>query len=69
MTILVGAYEETRAYFGSGSGPIHLDYVDCSGTEYNFTDCLTGNKTWQSSHSDAVGVKCQTSKKHTTVHV
>ena len=50
------------AYFGSGSGPIHLDYVVCSGTEYSLTDCQTGNETRQSSHSEDVGVKCQTSK-------
>ena len=54
---------KTGAYFGSGSGPIHLDYVVCSGTEYNLTECQTGSETRQSSHSEDVGVKCQTSKK------
>ena len=34
----------------------------CSGTEYNLTDCETGNRTRLSSHSEDVGVKCQTSK-------
>ena len=58
----LGASGRTGAYFGSGSGPIHLDYVVCSGTEYNVTDCQIQNETRQSSHSEDVGVKCQTSK-------
>ena len=40
---------------------MHLDYVACSGGEYNLTDCETGN-TSQTSHTQDVGVKCQTSK-------
>ena len=59
---LLGASGRTGAYYGFGSGPIHLDYVVCSGTEYNLTDCQIGNVTRQSSHSEDVGVKCQTSK-------
>ena len=65
--IILGASGKTGAYFGSGSGPIHLDYVVCSGTEYNVTDCQTGNKTRQSSHSEDVGVKCETSKDNHNV--
>ena len=60
---ITGALQQTEAYFGEGSGPIHLDYVVCSGTEYNLTDCQIGNRTRQSSHSEDVGVKCQTSKE------
>ena len=52
----------TGAYFGRGSGPIHLDHIVCSGTEYNLTDCETGTGTRQSSHSEDLGVKCNTSK-------
>ena len=58
----LGATGHNGAYFGPGSGPIHLDYVVCSGTEYNLTDCQVGKRTRQSSHSEDVGVKCQTSK-------
>ena len=61
-TLLTGATGQPGAYFGQGSGPIHLDYVLCSGTEYKLTDCETGNRTRLSSHSEDVGVKCQTSK-------
>ena len=62
VVIFLGASGRREAYFGPGSGPIHLDYVVCSGTEYDLTDCQTGNGTRQSSHSEDVGVKCQTSK-------
>ena len=65
---ILGASERTRAYYGSGSGPILLDYVDCSGTEYNLTDCQRGSGTRQSNHSEDVGVKCQTSKKKMFTH-
>ena len=58
----LGAIGQSQAYFGLGSGPIHLDYVNCSGTEYNLTDCQIGNETRQSIHSEDVGVKCQTCK-------
>ena len=64
LSFLLGATGQTGAYFGPGSGPIHLDYVVCSGTEYNFTDCQVGKGTTQSSHSEDVGVKCQTSKNN-----
>ena len=77
MVFHLGASLRIGAYFGSGSGPIHLDYVVCSGTEYDLMDCQTGNETRQSSHSEDVGVKCQTSKErlctciacHYTVYV
>ena len=64
----IGASLKTGAYFGSGSGAIHLDYVVCSGREYNLTDCQTGNETRQSNHSEDVGVKCQTSKDRVCTH-
>ena len=57
-----GAIQHTNGYFGEGSGPIHLDYVVCTGTEYNLMDCQIGSGTRDSSHSDDVGVKCNTSK-------
>ena len=68
---VLGATGLNGEYFGSGSGPIHLDTVVCSGREYNLTDCQVGKKTRQSSHSEDVGVKCQTSKDtmYTCMHV
>ena len=54
-----GAIAHSRAYFGEGSGLIHLTDVKCSGSEYNVTECETGNLESSSSHSFDVGVKCQ----------
>ena len=54
-----GATSHTDAYFGEGSGPIHLDFVLCSGSEYNLTECEIGNDRVRTSHSFDVGVKCQ----------
>ena len=54
-----GATPHSDAYFGEGSDPIHLDYVQCSGTEYKVTECKTANNTLQTAHSHDVGVKCQ----------
>ena len=51
-----GATEYSGAYFGEGSGLIHLTFVNCSGSEYDLTECVTQNG---SSHSLDVGVKCQ----------
>ena len=54
-----GATAHSDAYFGEGSGPIHLDFVKCSGSEYNLTECEIRNDRDSTSHSFDVGVKCQ----------
>ena len=54
-----GASPHSNAYFGEGQGPINLDSVVCSGSEYNLTECSIGNSGSSSSHSMDVGVKCQ----------
>ena len=59
ITCTPGAVPLTGAYFGEGSGPIHMDYISCTGTEYNLTDCETRSSSRQSNHSEDVGVKCQ----------
>ena len=51
-----GATAHSDAYFGEGSGLIHLTFVNCSGSEYDVTDCETRN---DSSLSLDVGVMCQ----------
>ena len=57
----VGATAHSNAYFGEGSGAVHLDLVQCTGSEYNLTECETGNSGPGDSpdHSLDVGVKCQ----------
>ena len=67
VTILVsvccfplGAVAFSSAHFGAGTGPIHLDDVDCSGTESNITDCPHSSTiTCTNGHSQDAGVRCQ----------
>ena len=37
-----GAVAYSNAYFGSGSGPYHLDDVHCSGSESSLLSCSRG---------------------------
>ena len=57
--LTTGSTAHTGAYFGEGSGPIHFDFVQCSGSEYNLTDCEIRHGRVRTSHSFDVGVKCQ----------
>lgn len=47
------------AYFGEGQGPIHLDNVECCGTERTLGECITPmsgiHNCW---HSEDAGVIC-----------
>jgi hypothetical protein len=54
-----GARAYSNAYFGEGQGSINLDSVQCSGSEYNLTECVIGSSGTGASHSMDVGVKCQ----------
>ena len=54
-----GATGYSNAYFGEGGGPVNLDSVQCSGSEYNLTECEIGNSGTRTAHSLDVGVKCQ----------
>ena len=60
--MISGAVQYSDAFFGEGSGPVHLDRVVCAGTEYNLTDCETGWSNGGIGHSQDIGVKCQTSE-------
>ena len=46
------------ASFGSGSGSISLDDVECSGGEHSLLDC-TYASTSNCGHEKDVGVRCQ----------
>ena len=45
-------------HFDSGTGPIHLDGVTCTGSESRLLDCSYGTDTSEDSHSEDVGVRC-----------
>jgi len=50
----------TNAHFGAGIGPIHLDNVDCSGSESNLTECSRSfTVSCYSDHLEDAGVRCQ----------
>ena len=58
--IPTGAVAFTNAHFGRGTGPIHLDNVDCSGSESRLTDCLhSSSASCRFGHSEDAGVRCQ----------
>lgn len=48
----------SAAYFGEENGIIHFDFVQCSNSAQNLTQCNTHNS-GSSNHSLDVGVKCQ----------
>ena len=56
VTISSGA---VTASFGSGSGPIHLDDVGCSGSESVLANCSYSSDTSDCSHSQDAGVRCR----------
>ena len=58
--IPTGAVAFTNAHFGRGAGPIHLDNVDCSGSESGLTDCShSSSASCRYGHSEDAGVRCQ----------
>ena len=61
--IYLGSTPYSNAYFGEGSGAVHLNYIQCSGTEYNLTECeIAKTSRDQISHSQDVGVRCEPGK-------
>ena len=57
----------TSERFGKGSGPVFIDYVNCTGSESRLwrssqrlhRDCLSYTHYYGCSHSGDVGVRCQ----------
>ena len=59
--ILQGAIPYSNAHFGSGSGPIWLDYLYCDGNENSLLNCShrgIGATSIFCDHLDDVGVQC-----------
>ena len=49
-----------NAHFGTGSGPIYLNSVDCSDSESNLVDCSHGSfVSCSRGHFADAGVRCQ----------
>ena len=56
----IGSLAFRGAHFGSGSGPIFLDQLNCEGTEGRLIECRTIRPTGlhDCSHSQDAGVRC-----------
>ncbi|XP_057700240.1 neurotrypsin [Corythoichthys intestinalis] len=53
------AKARVMAYFGEGTGPIHVDNVKCSGDERSISDCIKqATGTHNCRHSEDAGVIC-----------
>ena len=63
----------TNAHFGAGIGSIHLDNVECSGTENHLMDCPHSSQVnCYYDHLEDAGVRCQgilVLLRHVSFHV
>ena len=57
MFLYTGVVALTAAYFGQGNGSIHIDNVQCSGTESALIQC-THTTLHDCSHTEDAGVRC-----------
>ena len=56
--VFLGSYFSS-AYFGQGTIPIMMDFVNCSGSELRLWDCNHFTHSYGCTHSDDVGIRCQ----------
>ena len=54
-----GATARSLAHYGNGSGLIHLNNVNCWGSENRLVDCPYSNDVSDCTHSEDAGVDCQ----------
>ena len=52
----------SEAYFGEGTGPIHLDNIICTGSETSLLDC--GYSPHDCGHFEDAGVICPAPEGH-----
>ena len=56
-----GASSHCCAMYGQGNGPIHMDRVQCVGSETFLIDC-PHNRSHSCTHAEDAAVHCQSSK-------
>ena len=57
--VLTDVVAFTTANFGTGTGPVYLDSVTCSGSENNLIDCPRNSYSSCYYYSGGAGVRCQ----------
>lgn len=57
ISFLAGAVSYLEAYFGQGTGPVHIESVGCSGTESILLQC-THAASHNCYHAEDAGIKC-----------
>ena len=57
-----GSVAIKRAYFGSGSGPIQMDEVSCTGSETTLLQCSHTTTSHNCGHHEDAGVRCISSE-------
>lgn len=61
--ILKDASAVGNAFYGRGTGPIHLDNVACIGTEVNILSCSYSPITSGCTHAEDASVQCSNTGK------
>ena len=67
--IISDAIAYSNARFGRGTGPILLDNLACTGSEYNLTSCSYDSDTSDCTHYEDAGVRCNTTCGYSVVRV
>ena len=58
--LTIGAVAFGNAHFGSGTGPIYFDNLDCNGSESSLTECSQSSYiSCYYGHAEDAGVRCQ----------
>lgn len=67
LSVAIARY---NAYYGQGSGAIHLDNIRCIGNEASILDCPASRDTGTDGHFEDAGVTCYPADgKNTHAHV
>ena len=65
--LYIDAIAYSNAHYGQGTGPILLDNLACTGTEYNLTSCSYDSDTSDCTHYEDAGVHCNTTCEYSVV--
>ena len=63
-----GSIALRRAFFGYGSGPIHMVHVSCTGSEATLLQCRHSAHYSSCGHHEDAGVKCIDMPSELIVH-